>query len=159
MRKMRKLLAILATGIFGMTMFATVASAATVDLQSRFHAQGAGLAHLSGGGLVEGNVNAGVMIVHGDPARLEVEGYGRRYRIDNGFVYEGARGKITVVGRDLDITIAGAGVELNAAGNWDIVLHGQGRYWTSEGEHGSWDGSAIRVAGDVDEAIRGGQEN
>ena len=156
---MRKLLTILATGILGVALFATVVSAATVDLQGKFHAQGVGLAHFSGGGVLEGKVGAGVIIVHGDPARLEVEGYGRRYRIENGFVFEGARGKITIVGRDLDITIAGAGLDLNAAGNWDIVLHGQGRYWTSEGERGAWNGSGIRLAGDVDEAIGGGAED
>ena len=155
---MRRLLAILAVGVLGMTLFATVASAATVDLQGRLNAQGSGLAHFSGGGLLEGKVAAGVMIVHGDPDRLEVEGYGRRYRIDNGFVYEGARGKIRVVGRDLDITIAGAGIELHAAGNWDVVLHGYGRYSTSDGERGFWSGQLIHIAGDADEGVAEGLE-
>ena len=70
---MRRLLAILAVGILGMTLFATMASAATVDLQGRLNAQGSGLAHFSGGGMLEGKLAAGVIIVHGDPARLEVE--------------------------------------------------------------------------------------
>ena len=75
---MRKLLTILATGILGVAMFATVVSAATVDLQGKFHAQGVGLAHFSGGDVLEGKVGAGVIIVHGDPARLELTANLRR---------------------------------------------------------------------------------
>jgi hypothetical protein len=155
---MRRLLAILATGILGMTLFATVASAATVDLQGRIHAGGAGLAHFNGGGSLEGRLAAGVIIVKGDPARVDVEGYGRKYRIDDGFVYEGARGQIRIVGRDLDITLAGAGAELHAAGNWDVILHGHGRYTTSEGERGVWSGQPLHIDGDVDDGITEGLE-
>ena len=117
---MHKLVAILGTGMLGMPLFATV------DLQGRIHAQGAGLAHFSGGGFLEGRLAAGVIIVKGDPARVDVEGYGRKYRIDDGFVYEGARGKIDVVGCGSDKILASVGAVLHLAGNWDVTPHGHG---------------------------------
>ena len=156
---MRKLLFLILTGVLGATLFAGVASAASVDLDGdRLWAKGSGVAYLGGGGFVAGKLGSGVIIVRGDieNAHVRLAGDGQRHRIDNGFIYVGVRGHFKIVGRHLRVTIAGANAEIVAGGNWNVVLHGHGLFRSTTGEHGTWSGRPIVLGGDVEAAIDAG---
>jgi len=128
--------------------FAPAASAATPPPSTDTVIAGRGLLTAQGTGVVavkglmdyEATAAEGVLLVRdiaGD-ARIEVDGRGGTGDWNGFKVYFGFRGRVHITGSDVAVILVGRGIDLRVAGRGWAYLKGQGTYRVNGGEPRPW---------------------
>ncbi len=108
-------------------------------------ARGAGYAEIHGDGRVDiKGHGVGTVRVSG-AERIRTWGWGRRQEMPDGSIlFSGWRGRIHLVGQDLNVQMAGGRIEFTAQGRGWVFLQGSGVY-RANGWQGSWTTEGVRI--------------